>query len=171
MAGAPRYRPRRPGRAGRGLALIPALGLATLLWLLAAAAAAETLPVRELPIADRTLTVEIADTPEAMARGLMFREYLPEDHGMLFVWPGDQAVGMWMKNTLIPLSVAFIDREYRIRNIARMEPRSLRVHASEGPVRYALEVNRGWFERHGVAPGMRIDGLEALLGHPDSRID
>lgn len=160
---------RRQIACGR-VTLIPALGLAALLWLVAAAGA-DSLPVGELPIADRTLTVEIADTPESMARGLMFREHLPEDHGMLFVWPTDQVVGMWMKNTLIPLSVAFIDREYRIRNIAHMEPRSLRVRASEGPVRYALEVNRGWFERHGVTSGMRIDGLEALVGEPGGRVD
>ncbi len=137
-ATAPPARPRRhPGACGR-ITLIPAFGLAALLWLLATVAHADTLSVRELPIADQTLTVEIVNTPEAMARGLMFREHLPEDHGMLFVWPADQVVGMWMKNTLIPLSVAFIDREYRIRNIARMEPHSLRVHTSEGPVRYAL---------------------------------
>jgi uncharacterized protein len=133
------------------------------LWLLAVTAAAETLPVAELPIADRTLTVEIAATPQTMARGLMFREHLPEDHGMLFIWTQDQVVGMWMQNTLIPLSVAFIDRDYRVRNIADMEPHSRHVHASDGPVRYALEVNRGWFERHGVHPGTRIDGLPALL--------
>jgi hypothetical protein len=68
-----------------------------------------------------------------------------------------------MENTLIPLSVAFIDREFRVRNIAHMEPLSRRVHRSDGTVRYALEVNRGWFERHGVGPGTRIDGLPALL--------
>jgi uncharacterized protein len=134
-----------------------------LVWLLSAATAADTLPVQELRVGDQTVMVEVAATPAAMARGLMFREHLPDDHGMLFIWPGDQVVGMWMKNTLIPLSVAFIDREYRVRNIADMEPHSRHVHASDGPVRYALEVNRGWFERHGVHPGTRIDGLPGLL--------
>lgn len=136
---------------------------AMLLWLLTTAASAEPLPVRELPIAGQTLTVEIAATPETMARGLMFREHLPDDQGMLFVWPRDQVVGMWMQNTLIPLSVAFIDRDYRVRNIAHMEPLSRRVHESDGPVRYALEVNRGWFERHGIEPGTRIDAMPELL--------
>ena len=164
-------RSRRPGGAGVGLTPTPGLALAALLWLLAATAAAEGLPVRELPIADRILTVEIAATPEAMSRGLMFREHLPDGHGMLFVWPGDQVVGMWMQNTLIPLSVAFVDGDYRIRNIAHMEPHSRDVHTSEGRVRYALEVNRGWFERHGITPGMRIDGLGAVLETPDGRID
>ncbi|MBS0002692.1 MAG: DUF192 domain-containing protein [Thioalkalivibrio sp.] len=171
LAGTFLCRSRRPRGAGKGLTPTPALALAALLWLLAATAAAQGLPVRELPIADRILTVEIAATPEAMSRGLMFREHLPDGHGMLFVWPGDQVVGMWMQNTLIPLSVAFVDGDYRIRNIAHMEPHARDVHTSEGPVRYALEVNRGWFERHDIAPGMRIDGLEAVLETPDGRID
>ena len=156
------------GRGRRGSRAL--IGFVTL-WVLAAAAAAESLPAGELPIAGQTLTVEIAATPETMARGLMFREHLPDDHGMLFIWPGDQVVGMWMKNTLIPLSVAFIDRDYRVRNIADMEPHSRRVHPSDGPVRFALEVNRGWFERHGVRPGTRIDGLPALLSQLDANPD
>jgi len=157
--------------AGTGLRTLQAWTGFLVLWLLAASAAAEALPVAELPIADRTLTVEIAATPETMARGLMFREHLLDDHGMLFIWPGDQVVGMWMKNTLIPLSVAFIDSEYRVRNIADMEPHSRRVHPSDGPVRFALEVNRGWFERHDVRPGARIDGLPALLSQLGAKLD
>lgn len=149
---------------GPGVArTLQALFAVLLLWLQAASVGAEPLPTRELAIADRTLVVEIADTPETMSRGLMFREYLPEDHGMLFIWPAEQVVGMWMKNTRIPLSVAFIDRDLRIRNIADMEPHSRRVHASQGPVRFALEVNRGWFDHNGITAGMRLDGLEALL--------
>jgi len=133
-----------------------------LLWLTVGGARAE-LPTQELRVADQTLTVEIAATPQAMARGLMHREHMPEAHGMLFIWPGDQVVAMWMKNTLIPLSVAFIDRDFRILNIADMEPRSLRTHPSHGPARYALEVNQGWFGRHGVEAGTRIDDLERLV--------
>lgn len=93
----------------------------------------------------------------------MFREHMPESHGMLFVWPGDQVVAMWMKNTLIPLSVAFIDHDLRVLNIADMEPRSLELHPSRGPARFALEVNQGWFDRHGVEAGARIEDLERLL--------
>ncbi len=133
-----------------------------LLWFTIGGAGAE-LPTEELMIADQTLTVEIAATPRAMARGLMFREHMPESHGMLFVWPGDQVVAMWMKNTLIPLSVAFIDHDLRVLNIADMEPRSLELHPSRGPARFALEVNQGWFDRHGVEAGARIEDLERLL--------
>lgn len=141
---------------------IPALAAVLLLGFAISGARAE-LPTGELRVADQTLTVEIAATPQAMARGLMFREHMPESRGMLFIWPGDQVVAMWMKNTLIPLSVAFIDRDFRVLNIANMEPRSLRTHPSHGPARYALEVNEGWFARHGVAAGTRIDDLERLV--------
>ncbi|AGA32159.1 protein of unknown function DUF192 [Thioalkalivibrio nitratireducens DSM 14787] len=136
---------------------------AAVVLLVAVASTATGLPVAELRLADRTLTVEIAATPETMSRGLMFREHLPEDHGMLFVWPADQVVAMWMKNTFVPLSVAFLDRDFRILNIADMEPRSLRPHRSHGRARYALEVNQGWFERHGLGPGDRIGDLERVL--------
>jgi len=133
-----------------------------LLWIAIGSAWAE-LPTGELRVAEQILTVEIAATPQAMARGLMFREHMPEDHGMLFIWPGDQVVAMWMKNTLIPLSVAFIDRDFRVLNIADMEPHSLRTHPSLGPARYALEVNQGWFGRHSVDAGTRIEDLERLV--------
>ncbi len=133
-----------------------------LLWVSAAAAPLE-LPIRELNLAGQTLQVEIAHTPATMSQGLMHRDHLPEDQGMLFLWPRDQVVGMWMKNTRIPLSVAFIDREYRILNIADMQPHSLQTHPSAGPARYALEVNQGWFARNGIEAGARIDDLERLL--------
>jgi uncharacterized protein len=139
-------------------------GIAVLLLLFTIGGARAELPTGELRVADQTLTVEIAATPEAMAKGLMFREHMPEDHGMLFVWPGDQVVAMWMKNTLIPLSVAFIDHDLRVLNIADMEPGSLRMHPSRGLARFALEVNQGWFRRHGVEAGARIEDLERLLG-------
>ncbi|AHE99433.1 DUF192 domain-containing protein [Thioalkalivibrio paradoxus] len=144
------------------------LAACTGVWLLlsATASAAAGLPVAELRIADQTLTIEIAATPESMSRGLMFREHLPEDHGMLFVWPRDRVVAMWMKNTVIPLSVAFLDRDFRILNIADMEPRTLEPHHSQGRARYALEVNQGWFERHGVGPGDHIPDLGRLLAQP-----
>ena len=147
------------------VALGLAIAAAGLLW--RGDGADEALLVRALSIASQTLRVEIAATPAAISRGLMFRDHLPGDHGMFFIWPHDQVVGMWMKHTRIPLSVAFIDCDFEVRNIADMEPYSRRVHPSDGPVRYALEVNRGWFERHGVAPGDRLDGLSALIHNLD----
>jgi uncharacterized protein len=141
---------------------IPAMAAVLLLWFAIGGARAD-FPTGELRVAEQTLTVEIAATPQEMARGLMFREHMPETHGMVFIWPGDQVVAMWMKNTLIPLSVAFIDRDFRVLNIADMEPRSLRTHPSHGPARYALEVNQGWFSRHGVEVGTRLDDLERLV--------
>ncbi len=142
--------------------LLPVLAL--LLWFAAIGGALGSgLPVAELKVGNEALTVEIASTPEAMNRGLMFRDHMPEDHGMLFVWPREQRVAMWMKNTRIPLSVAFINDDFRILNIADMEPHSLRAHSSRGHARYALEVNQGWFTRNGVQEGARVDDLERLM--------
>lgn len=121
------------------------------------------LPTQELKLAGESLTVEVAATPAARSQGLMFRESLPEDHGMLFIWPREQWIAMWMKNTAIPLSVAFIDREFRILNIADMEPFSTQRHASSAPALFALEVQRGWFARHGVGAGDTLPDLEHLM--------
>lgn len=127
---------------------------------------AVTAPVADraqLRLGDQLLSVEIADTDPLRMQGLMFRKHLGENEGMLFIWPRPQRVAMWMKDTHIPLSVAFIDQDLRIRNIAHMDPLSLQSHPSLGPVQFALEVNRGWFEAHGVRPGQRIDDLQNLL--------
>ncbi len=121
------------------------------------------LPTHELKLAEKTLTVEVAATPAARSQGLMFRESLPEDHGMLFIWPREQWIAMWMKNTAIPLSVAFIDGEFRILNIADMEPFSTQRHASSAPALFALEVQRGWFERNGIGAGDSLPDLDRLL--------
>jgi uncharacterized protein len=100
--------------------------------------------------------VEIADTPEERAEGLMFRSSLPADRGMLFVFPEPQPLAFWMKNTSIPLSIAYIDRDGRILEIHYMEPYSLESVPSRQPALYALEVNRGTFERLGIEPGDRL---------------
>jgi uncharacterized membrane protein (UPF0127 family) len=121
------------------------------------------LPIHELHLGDKTLAVEVAATPATRSQGLMFRESLPEDHGMLFIWPREQRIAMWMKNTPIPLSVAFIDREFRILNIADMEPFSTRAHASSAPALFALEVQRGWFTRNGITAGDTLPDLDRLM--------
>ncbi len=102
-------------------------------------------------------TVELADTPEERAQGLMFRERLPADAGMLFLYPRDQMISMWMKNTLIPLDMLFIDRDGRILDIAeRTVPLSLRSISSETPARAVLEINGGTAQRQGIRPGDRV---------------
>ena len=100
-----------------------------------------------------SLTVEIADTPDRRALGLMNRESLPDDAGMLFVWPEDTASGFWMKDTLVPLSVAFIDADGKIVDIQDLEPLDETLHHSPAPYRYAVEANQGWFAEHGISPG------------------
>src|SRR5688572_23489080 len=91
------------------------------------------------------LKVEVAASDPQRAQGLMHRRKLGEDDGMLFVFDAPGYHAMWMKNTLIPLSVAFVDAEGRILNILDMEPQTLDSHMAAGPARYAIETNKGWF--------------------------
>jgi uncharacterized protein len=105
----------------------------------------------------RTFMVEIATTPGERERGLMFREQLAPDAGMLFVYAQDQPVSMWMKNTLIPLDMLFIARDGRIVKIAaRTVPLSTVVIASDGSVAAVLELNGGTADRLGLRPGDRV---------------
>ncbi|MDR2630742.1 MAG: DUF192 domain-containing protein [Spirochaetaceae bacterium] len=102
------------------------------------------------------IAVEIARTEAERARGLMHRISLPDGEGMLFVFERDQILSFWMKDTLIPLSIAFISYDGRIREIYDMHPRDLRSIHSSRSVRYALEVPQGWFERTGITVGDRL---------------
>ncbi len=112
----------------------------------------------ELGVGGHQVLVEIADDPAERSRGLMHRESLPEDQGMLFVYPDERAaLGFWMRNTLIPLDIAFVDRELRIVDIQRLEPLDETTRYSAAPAMYALEMNAGWFEKHGVRVGDRIE--------------
>jgi uncharacterized protein len=123
---------------------------------------ADPLLTYPLRIKEHTVRAEIANTEESRRRGLMFRRSLPENHGMIFIYPAKGRQGMWMKNTPVPLSVAFIDERGHIVNIADMEPFSERPHYSAGEVKYALEVNQGWFARRGIRAGDRVEGLDRL---------
>lgn len=107
----------------------------------------------ELDLGGTVFTVEIADTSESRTQGLMNRKSLPENAGMLFVFERDDHYSFWMKNTVIPLSLAFISRSGEIKEIHDLTPGSLRPVQSEYAVRFALEVNRGVFEKHGIKPG------------------
>jgi hypothetical protein len=113
-------------------------------------AQANTIP---LSIGTHTLEVELATTNAQRQRGLMYREDLPENGGMLFVYPGPRPLSFWMQNTPLPLSIAFLDAEKRIINIADMQPFTRRSHQSAQPAQYALEVHQGWFAEHGIEPG------------------
>jgi uncharacterized membrane protein (UPF0127 family) len=124
---------------------------------------ASGLPVSELAIGDHRLQLEVAATPRARTEGLMFRRSMPADHGMLFIWERDDHQAMWMRNTYLPLSVAFVDSAFRIVNISDMEPLTTRLHHSHGPVRYAIEVHQGWFERHGIRAGMQLADLPRVI--------
>ncbi len=101
--------------------------------------------------------LEVADTPQARATGLSNRPSLPGDAGMLFVFPADQQAAFWMKDTLIPLSIAFISSEGRIVEIQDMERLSEDLHRPALPYRYALEVNQGFFKKNEVSPGDRVE--------------
>ena len=103
------------------------------------------------------LQVEIADNDAERQRGLMGRTALGEDRGMLFVFDSEQTLSFWMKDTLIPLSVAYLDSEGRIIDIQDMQPLDETSHPSAEPAQYALEVNQGFYEEHGVKVGDRVD--------------
>ena len=105
------------------------------------------------------ITAEIAETEDERAQGLMHRRELPDGEGMLFIFDRDQQLSFWMKNTVIPLSIAFISSDGRITEIRDMQPNDLNSIQSSRSVRYALEVPQGWFGRAGVQVGdvVRID--------------
>ncbi|TFL11431.1 DUF192 domain-containing protein [Pusillimonas caeni] len=134
-------------------------GLMTSLVPSPAPAQARLLPTASLSLGAATAHVEIAATPEVRNRGLMFRESLPPDHGMLFVFEQETAQCFWMKNTPLPLSIAFIDARGRIINMRDMQPHSEATHCPAGPMRYALEMPRGWFLQYGIEPGQQVEGL------------
>ena len=135
------------------------LAAAALLLLGAAARAEAPLPVTTLRIAGNALRVEVVATDEQRAKGLMFREKLAKNDGTLFIFDEPGYHSMWMMNTLIPLSVAFLDAEGRILNVEDMEPKTLESHAAAGPARYAIETNKGWFAERRIKAGEKVVGL------------
>ena len=129
------------------------------LLLAAFAALAQPPPVVELNAGMHRIRAEVAADYATRMRGLMHRETMPASAGMLFLFDEPAPHCMWMKNTPIPLSVAFLDDGGTIVNIADMEPHSEQSHCAAKPVRYALEMNRGWFAARGIKPGMRLGGI------------
>ena len=134
--------------------------LRCVLFLLLTSGAALAAPTIELTAGMHRIEAEVASSNAERATGLMSRPSMPVHRGMLFVFPEAGVQCFWMKNTLIPLSIAFLDDAGRIVQIADMQPQSLDNHCSVKPVRFALEMNAGWFKRRGLAAGGRIYGLE-----------
>jgi uncharacterized membrane protein (UPF0127 family) len=104
------------------------------------------------------IDTQVAVTPEQREVGLMYRKEMPQHEGMLFIFESPSRLCFWMKNTLIPLTVAFIADDGSIVNLENMKPQTTEPHCAAKPVRYVLEMNQGWFEKKGAKPGSKIAG-------------
>ncbi|HMM86503.1 MAG: DUF192 domain-containing protein [Gammaproteobacteria bacterium] len=124
----------------------------------AAAQQPQRLPTTNLRAGMHNIVAMVAHTPEQRAIGLMHRREMAAHEGMLFVFDAPATQCFWMKNTLLPLSIAFVADDGTIVNLADMQPQSLDSHCSARPVRYALEMNQGWFARRAIGPGFRLAG-------------
>ncbi len=137
--------------------------LGLLAWSLAVAGGAhaqtpQVLPTVQLTAGIHVIRAMVADSPEERATGLMYRTQMGTNEGMLFVFEDPAQQCFWMKNTLLPLSAAFVDDEGRIANIEDMAPQTLESHCSAKPVRFVLEMNKGWFAKRGLKAGSRLSG-------------
>lgn len=131
--------------------------------LLAAASAFAQEPQMNLPrvrlaAGMHQIDAQVAATPDQRQTGLMHRKEMPQHEGMLFVFEFAAQQCFWMKNTLLPLSVAFVADDGTIVNIDEMKPQTLDSHCSSKPVRYVLEMNQGWFAKKGIKPGTKLAG-------------
>lgn len=133
--------------------------------MLASSLAAQELRTEPLTIRFFQVTAEIAQTPQERAKGLMGRQSLPPNHGMLFVFESASRQCFWMRNTPLPLTIAFIDSQGKIASFADMAPFSEETHCSTVPVPYALEMEQGWFKKRGVLVGDSV-GLPPSLRGP-----
>ena len=130
--------------------------LALTVWAISGLAGGEA----KLKVGDHQLTVEVAATPGEQALGLMNREFLPSDRGMIFVFEEPKQAFFWMKNTSIPLDVAFLDSAGVILEILPLVPfEETRVASKSDKVAYAIETNRDWFASRGLKPGLKVQGL------------
>ena len=126
----------------------------------AVAWAQNSMPILELTAGFHRIEAEVAATDQNRQVGLMNRKAMPAQRGMLFVFRQQNTHCMWMRNTYIPLSVAFIDNEGYIINIEDMQPQTETNHCAKVPARYALEMNLGWFAQRGIKPGVRLGGID-----------
>ncbi len=118
------------------------------------------LPLLELSAGMHRIEAEVAATSESRQTGMMLRTSMPSHRGMLFVFPEVAKHCMWMRNTLVPLSVAFLDEKGRILNVEDMQPKTEDNHCAARPARYALEMNLGWFGNRGMGAGFSISGID-----------
>jgi uncharacterized protein len=125
-----------------------------------AQAPAPTFPRTELSVGMFRVNAEVAASEDLRMYGLMYRKELPSNAGMVFIFETSQQYCMWMKNTLLPLSVAFIDDTGKIINVEEMQPQTENSHCAERPARFALEMNKGWFKDKNFKAGTKIGGLE-----------
>tara|TARA_R110001583_G_scaffold12612_8_gene55871 strand:- start:6435 stop:6857 length:423 start_codon:yes stop_codon:yes gene_type:complete len=111
--------------------------------------------LKDIPIhvGNKSINVEVADNEDSRNIGMMFRRVLPPEKGMLFVFEDSAPRRFWMKNTYVPLSIAYINSRGIILNVEKMNPLSESGVWSKGPARYALEMNQGWFKENGISPG------------------
>ena len=158
-------RPRFAIRSGIRAACRAGVSVAMCVWLGAMSGPARSqdaptrFPVIPLSAGIHLIHAEVAATPAERERGLMDRQEMGGNQGMVFLFDEPAMQCMWMKNTLIPLSVAFIGDDGRILNIEDMAPQTEDNHCAAKPARYALEMNRGWFAKHGISRGSKISGL------------
>ena len=126
----------------------------------------DALSLQRVQVGHKTIQVEVADTAETRARGLMYRKSLPKDQGMLFVFPSSEPLSFWMKNTYIPLSIGFFNSKKELLQVQEMQPESIllkeprRTYKSRLPAKYALEMNKGWFSKNKIKPGVKFKYLE-----------
>jgi uncharacterized membrane protein (UPF0127 family) len=120
------------------------------------------LPLLELFAGMHRIEAEVAATADSRQTGMMMRTVMPPQRGMLFVFPELAKHCMWMRNTLLPLSVAFLDERGSIINVEDMQPKTEINHCASKPARYALEMNLGWFKTRGMGTGLTIAGIEKI---------
>lgn len=117
---------------------------------------------KTITLGKKTLVVEVAETPDQHERGLMFRESMKEDEGMLFIFKNEETRFFWMKNTLIDLSIGYFDKKGVLIDVQEMKSgkgisdSKLPSYASGAPAQYALEMNKGWFEKNGIKLGTKL---------------
>ena len=137
---------------------ILALAFAAALIPAAAQEAQANLPRVTLSAGMYQIDAQVARTPEQRTIGLMFRRDMPQHEGMLFVFEQPSVQCFWMKNTLLPLTAAFVADDGTVVNLADMKPQTTDPHCSVKPVRYVLEMNQGWFAKKGIQPGTKLEG-------------